>query len=118
MASYIFNEILATGRTSFEDEEIDKERGVILSEKRSRDSVEMRLMEQQFKFLMPDSLITHRFPIGIEKVIESAKRDRFTDYYSGYYIPKNMTFVVVGDIELDDYEDELDRAGHGPARAS
>ena len=88
-------------------EEIDKERGVILSEKRSRDSVEMRLMEQQFNFLMPDSLITHRFPIGTEKVIKEAKRDRFTSFYSEYYIPKNMTFVVVGDIDLDNYEDRI-----------
>ena len=87
--------------------EIDKERGVILSEKRSRDSVEMRLMEQQFEFLLPDSLITHRFPIGIEKVIKEARRDRFTSFYSDYYIPGNMTFIVVGDIDLDDYEGRI-----------
>ena len=79
--------------------EIDKERGVILSEKRSRDSVEMRLMEQQFSFLLPDSLITHRFPIGTEKVIKEAQRDRFTSFYEGYYTPTNMTFIVVGDID-------------------
>ena len=87
--------------------EIDKERGVILSEKRSRDSVEMRLMEQQFKFLLPDSLITHRFPIGTEEIIKSAKRDRFTAFYSDYYIPSRMTFVVVGDIDPDEYEDRI-----------
>jgi zinc protease len=91
-------------------DEIDKERGVILSEKRSRDSVEMRLMEQQFKFLLPDSLITYRFPIGTEEVIKTAKRDRFTSFYSDYYIPKNMTFVVVGDIDLDDYEGRIKKA--------
>ena len=82
-----------------ESEEIDKERGVILSEKRSRDSVEMRLMEQQFSFLLPDSLITHRFPIGTEKVIKEAQRDRFTSFYEDYYTPANMTFIVVGDID-------------------
>ena len=80
-------------------EEIEKERGVILSEKRSRDSVEMRLMEQQFGFLLPDSLITHRFPIGTEKVIKEAKRDRFTSFYEDYYTPAKMTFIVVGDID-------------------
>jgi zinc protease len=91
-------------------EEIDKERGVILSEKRSRDSVEMRLMEKQFKFLIPKSLITHRFPIGLEKIIKDAKRDRFTSFYSDYYIPQNMTFVVVGDIDLDEYEARIVKA--------
>ena len=87
--------------------EIDKERGVILSEKRSRDSVEMRLMEQQFEFLLPDSLITHRFPIGTEKVIKEAKRDRFTSFYEDYYIPANMTFIVVGDIDPASYEKRI-----------
>ena len=40
------------------DEEIDKERGVILSEKTSRDSVQMRLMEEQFQALLPDALLS------------------------------------------------------------
>jgi zinc protease len=80
-------------------EEIDKERGVILSEKVSRDNVETRIMEQQFAKLLPDSLVTKRFPIGVEDVIKSAPRDRFVDFYSQYYTPERMTFIVVGDID-------------------
>ena len=68
-------------------EEIDKERGVILAEKTSRDSVDYRLMEQQFTELLPDSLITRRFPIGTEEVIKSAPRERFVDFYTRYYTP-------------------------------
>lgn len=80
-------------------EEIDKERGVILSEKISRDSVEYRIMEQQFAKLLPQSLVARRFPIGIEEVIKSAPRERFVDFYSRYYTPARMTFIVVGDID-------------------
>lgn len=80
-------------------EEIDKERGVILSEKISRDTVGYRLMEQQFTKILPNSLISHRFPIGIEDVIKSAPRERFVDFYSNYYTPQRMTFIVVGDID-------------------
>lgn len=80
-------------------DEIDKERGVILSEKVSRDSVGTRLMEQQFTKLLPDSLITKRFPIGVEDVIKNAPRERFVDLYKNFYIPRRMTFVVVGDID-------------------
>ena len=80
-------------------EEIDKERGVILSEKISRDSVNYRLMEQQFAKLLPDSLITRRFPIGTEEVIKSAPRERFVDLYTRYYTPERMTFIVVGDVD-------------------
>ena len=68
-------------------EEIEKERGVILSEKISRDSVGTRLMEQQFAKILPDSLVTRRFPIGTEEVIKSAPRERFTDLYTRFYTP-------------------------------
>jgi len=80
-------------------EEIDKERGVILSEKTSRDSVSYRLMQQQFEELLPGSLVSKRFPIGTEDVIKAAPRERFVDFYTRYYTPERMTFVVVGDLD-------------------
>ncbi len=79
--------------------EIDKERGVILSEKISRDTVGSRIMEQQFSKILPDSLLTKRFPIGKEEVIKSAPRERFVDFYTHFYTPQRMTFIVVGDID-------------------
>ncbi len=78
---------------------IEKQRGVILAEKTSRDSVGYRLMQKQFDELLPDSLVTHRFPIGEEAVIQKARRERFVDLYSRYYVPSRMTFIVVGKIE-------------------
>lgn len=83
-------------------EEIEKERGVILAEKVARDDVGFRLMKQQFKQLLPNSLISHRFPIGLEEVIKNATRERFVEFYDRYYIPEKMTFIVVGDIDVDD----------------
>jgi len=79
--------------------EIDKERGVILSEKISRDSVNYRLMQQQFSKILPDSLITRRFPIGEESVIMTAPRESFVDLYTRFYTPERTTFIVVGDID-------------------
>lgn len=84
-----------------ETEEIDSERGVILSEKMSRDSVSMRIMEEQFNALLPGSRLTERFPIGTVEVIQNAPRERFVDFYTRYYTPERMTFVVVGDIETE-----------------
>jgi len=78
--------------------EIDRERGVILSEKISRDTVNERLMEQQFNALLPESMVSKRFPIGLEEVIKAAPRERFAEFYSRYYTPSRMTFIVVGDI--------------------
>ena len=88
-------------------EEIDKERGVILSEKTTRDSVQMRLMEQQLNALLPGSLITKRFPIGTEEIIKTAPRKAFTDFYSQYYIPSRMTFVYVGDFDAAEAEKRI-----------
>ena len=93
-----------------EPEEIDKERGVILAEKNSRDSVDYRLMEQQFTELLPDSLVSKRFPIGIEEVIQSAPRERFVDFYTRFYTPQSMTFVVVGDVKVDDMRQRIETA--------
>jgi zinc protease len=85
-------------------EEIEKERGVILSEKTSRDSVDFRLMVQQFEELLPGSLVAKRFPIGEESVISKAPRERFVDLYSHFYTPDRMTVVVVGDVKPAEVE--------------
>jgi zinc protease len=89
------------------EKEIDKERGVISSEKISRDSVQYRLMQKQFSQLLPDSLIPKRFPIGLDEVIKTAPRDRFVDLYSRYYTPSRMTFIVVGDIDPKEIEEKI-----------
>ncbi|RYD18681.1 MAG: insulinase family protein [Verrucomicrobiaceae bacterium] len=89
-------------------DEIDKERGVILSEKVSRDSVSYRLMEQQFAEILPGSLVTDRFPIGIEDVIKAAPRERFVDLYTRFYTPERMTFIVVGDIDAKEMQAKIE----------
>jgi|688.fasta_scaffold10330_2 zinc protease len=86
------------------EEEIDAERGVILAEKASRDSVEYRMMLKQFQTMLPGSLIGERFPIGEEEVIKNAPRQRFVDFYQKYYTPERMTFVAVGNIDAAELE--------------
>jgi len=85
-------------------EEIDNERGVIISEKTSRDSVGYRMMLKQFEYLLPGSRLMQRVPIGTEEVINTAPRERFVDFYQRYYTPERMTFVVVGDIDPKEIE--------------
>jgi zinc protease len=85
-------------------EEIDKERGVIISEKTSRDSVGYRMMLKQFEYLLPGSRLMQRVPIGTEEVIKNAPRERFTEFYNGFYTPERMTFVIVGDFDAEEME--------------
>ncbi len=89
--------------------EIDKERGVILSEKVSRDTVGSRIMEQQFAKIVPGSLLPRRFPIGKEDVIKTAQRERFVDYYNHFYTPQRMTFIVVGDIDSKNIQGQIEK---------
>lgn len=81
-------------------EEIDRERGIILSEKLARDSVDERTMLAGFKFSMPEAKIANRFPIGTEATLKSMNRARFVDLYETYYTPQRAVVVVVGDVDV------------------
>ena len=80
-------------------EEIEKERGVILSELITRDSAQWRTQKVAYQFALPDSLISKRFPIGTKKVIKGANRDTFMDYYNKWYSPERLAVVAVGKVE-------------------
>jgi zinc protease len=86
---------------------IDHERGVILSEERSRESPGLRIAHGQFDFLMKGQLAPKRFPIGDTQVIKTAPRDRFADFYGRYYRPERATLVVVGDFDVDKMEAKI-----------
>jgi len=89
-------------------EEIEKERGIILAEKRSRDSVGYRTMEAYYDFLFPQALLSKRLPIGIEEVIANAPRQEFTQFYQTWYRPDNMVLVVVGDVEVPSIREKIE----------
>lgn len=102
-------------------EEIDRERGIILSEKRARDSVEFRQFVGEFEFLLPESRFIHRIPIGTAEVIQGAPREQFADFYDAWYRPELMTVVAVGDFDPAAIEAHLKAAlsgvtSRGPAR--
>ena len=90
--------------------EIDKERGVILSEKLARDSVDERTMLDGFKFAMPDGKISSRMPIGVKETLDVMKRPRFADLYETYYTPKRAIVVVVGDVDAAKVEQHIKTA--------
>ncbi len=81
------------------EKEIDKERGIILSEKLSRDSIDYRTMLEGYKFALPDSLLPKRLPIGTEEMIKTMQKPRFTDFYGKWYSPERATVVAVGDFK-------------------
>ncbi|WP_089718484.1 M16 family metallopeptidase [Candidatus Entotheonella palauensis] len=82
-------------------EEIDKERNVILEERRARKGVRQRLTEQIFPELLPGSRAAQRLPIGLESTIARVQRDDFKAYYDKWYHPGKVTILAVGDAPVE-----------------
>jgi zinc protease len=95
------------------DKMVDKERGIILSEKRTRDSVEYRTFEAQFNFVLGSTLFPHRMPIGQQEIIEKADRTPFLDFYNTWYRPERIAVIVVGDIDPANVEKLITTAMSG-----
>ena len=84
------------------EEEVDRERGIILAEKRTRDSVAARMRKKQMHFEFAGTRAAKRDPIGIEEVLLQAGSSDLRSYYDAWYRPENMVVVVVGDMHVDD----------------
>jgi zinc protease len=88
-------------------EEIDKERGIILSEKRTADSVGYRIGHATRDFLFAGTLLEKRDVLGQTAVLENAQRDRFLDLYDTWYRPEAMAVIVVGDVDPATVEKQI-----------
>ncbi|MBI2814672.1 MAG: insulinase family protein [Opitutae bacterium] len=89
------------------DDEINKERGIIMSEKRTRDNVQFRTFVESFNFMLGDTRLPKRIPIGLPEVIEKAPRARFTEFWDTWYRPEKMAVVAVGDFDAAAVEQQI-----------
>ena len=90
-----------------EDAEIDKERGVIHEEWRSRNVGQMRLLEQLLPTMYPNSKYGYRLPIGTMEVVDNFPYKALRDYYESWYRPDQQGIVVVGDVDVDRIENKI-----------
>jgi len=86
---------------------VDRERGIVLSEERSRDSPGYRLYKARLEFLMKGQRPPLRYPIGTVEVLQNAPRDRIAAFYDAYYRPERATLVIVGDFDVDVMEGKV-----------
>ena len=89
-----------------EDEEIDKERGVIHEEWRLGNAMN-RMLEKYGAKMYPGSRYGERLPIGLIDVIDNFKYDELRSYYENWYRPDLQGIVVVGDIDVDAMEQKI-----------
>ena len=90
-----------------EQEEIEKERGVIHEEWRLRTSPMMRMLERDLPKLYPGSKYGHRMPIGLMEIIDNFERPFLQSYYEKWYRPDNQGIIVVGDVDVDQIEKKI-----------
>ena len=84
---------------SFDPDEVDKERGVILEEWRTGLGPGARIFDAQLPVLLKDSRYAQRLPIGKPEVIRSFTHDRLKKFYTDWYRPDLMAVIAVGDFE-------------------
>ncbi len=90
-----------------EQEEIEKERGVIHEEWRLRTSASQRMFERNLPQLYPNCKYGYRMPIGLMEIIDNFERPFLQSYYEKWYRPDNQGLVIVGDVDVDKVEAKI-----------
>ncbi len=89
---------------TFNPSAVQREKGVVLSEKRVRDTFGYRDTVDALKFEYPDALLTHRMPIGTAESVENADPAKVKALWQRLYRPGNAALIVVGDFDPDAVE--------------
>lgn len=82
---------------AFEEEELERERGVILEEWRMGQGPQQRVSDASMKVLFGGSKYAERSPIGIESVLRNFDQATIKRFYSDWYHPANQSVILVGD---------------------
>jgi len=92
---------------TFENEEIDKERGVVMEEWRLRLGAYERMRQQIWPVTLAGSRYAERLPIGKPEIIENFEYDAAKRYYRDWYRPDLMAIIAVGDFDVDEMETKI-----------
>ena len=88
-----------TRAISFNAEDVDSERSVILEEARFRQGASERLRQKLLPLLFRGSPYADRSPIGLPEIIETAPAERLVNFYRTWYRADNMALIFVGDFD-------------------
>jgi len=82
--------------------DIDKERGVVLEEKRYRSGSNERTNQKTAPVIFNNSRYSKRAPIGTEEVLTSFKPETIKQFYHDWYRPDLEAIIAVGDFDVDE----------------
>lgn len=92
---------------TFDPNEVEKERGVVLEEWRLGRGASMRLFDKQAPIVFKGSRYADRLTIGKPEIIKGAPRDALVRFYKDWYRPDLMAVVAVGDFAPDAIEAKI-----------
>jgi zinc protease len=84
---------------TFDQKEIDQERGVVMEEWRLGRGAGSRMRDKEFPIMFKGSRYADRLPIGKPEIIQGGKPERLKKFYTDWYRPDLMAVVAVGDFD-------------------
>jgi zinc protease len=97
----------AAGELTIAQDAVDRERGVVLSEERTRDGPGYRVFVNTFGFQLDGQRPPQRLPIGKTEILKTAPAQTIRDFYQAWYRPENAVIVAVGDFDVDAMEAKI-----------
>jgi zinc protease len=92
---------------SLDPVEINKERGVVLEEKRLGKGAQERMRRQYWPQILNNSRYAVRIPIGTDEVLNNFKPEAIRRFYHDWYRPDLQALIVVGDIDVNRMEQTI-----------
>lgn len=87
-------------RLTLPQEAIDKERAIILAEKRTRKTIDYVASKEYLNKVYPETLFSKRAFNDDVSVIEKANSDDLIKLYKEFYRPDTSFIVIVGDVDV------------------
>jgi len=94
-------------KVSYQDEEIDYERGVIHEEWRTRRGAMFRMQTKTDKVLYQGSKYADHDVIGDIDIIDNAPYEALTRFYNDWYRPDLQAVIAVGDFDVNLIEQKI-----------
>ncbi|MGO1242705.1 pitrilysin family protein [Sphingobacterium sp. JB170] len=91
------------------EQEIDKERGIVLEEMRGGRGAMQRMRDQFLPVMLNNSRYAKRLPIGTKESITNFPYDALRDFHTDWYRPDLQSIIIVGDIDVVAMEAEVKR---------
>ncbi|MFD0761310.1 M16 family metallopeptidase [Lutibacter aestuarii] len=87
---------------TFDDTQIESERGVVIEEERQRGkNVNDRFNKKIIPVLLEGSKYADRIPIGKTEIIQNFDKDTLRAFYNKWYVPHLQGVLVVGDFDKE-----------------